>query len=171
MNLLGRDTRPSKSSQCFTTAMMTFMTVASSLVLDLATYILSLAVYRLYFSPLANFPGPRVAALSWWDEAYYSIFLRGQHAFRLDELHDRYGEATLLSKLASEVDIVLGSIVRITPEEVHIKDSSFWEDVFVRRPKASKDPSLVARFGNTRSTFSTMDAAWHKRLRAPLNPL
>lgn len=133
---------------------MAVLTIATWLALLSLAYISILIIYRLYLSPLAKFPGPKIAAVSWFDEAYYSIFLKGRYAFRIDELHDRYGP-----------------IVRITPHEVHIKDSSFWEEVFVRRPKADREPSLIARFGGTLSSFTVADAAWHKRLRAPLNPL
>lgn len=59
--------------------------------LSVAAYIVGLALYRLYFSPLAKFPGPKLAALSKWYEAYYEIYLQGQFSFHLDELHERYG--------------------------------------------------------------------------------
>ena len=61
----------------------------------LAGYIIALASYRLYFSPLAKFPGPKLAALSKWYEAYYEIVLKGQFTFHIDELHERYGMETI----------------------------------------------------------------------------
>ena len=55
---------------------------------------IGLAVYRLYFHPLAGFPGPRLAAVSTVYEAYYDIVLQGQYWKKVSSLHDQYGETT-----------------------------------------------------------------------------
>lgn len=54
-------------------------------------YLLSLAVNRLYLSPIAKFPGPKAAALSRWYEFYYEVILKGQYSSRIDEMHRQYG--------------------------------------------------------------------------------
>lgn len=56
------------------------------------TYLCSLAIYRLYFSPIAKFPGPKLAALSRWYEFYYEVILRGQFTFHISALHKKYGK-------------------------------------------------------------------------------
>lgn len=57
--------------------------------LCLAIYVLSTAVYRLYFHPLANKPGPFWARLStipsWWHT------LRGDRHVWLHSLQEKYG--------------------------------------------------------------------------------
>ncbi len=68
------------------------MAIITTALLILVAYITSVAVYRLYFSPLAKFPGPKLAAISKWYEAYYEIVKKGQFTFKIDELHARYGE-------------------------------------------------------------------------------
>ncbi|KAI7363553.1 hypothetical protein KC336_g21567, partial [Hortaea werneckii] len=140
-------------------------------------YLLALAVHRLYLHPLANskIPGPRLGALTKFYEAYYEIFQRGKFAFKLDDLHERYGEFGLSSMGLWIVFLIVvawtGPIIRITPDEVHIKDSSFWDELFVKHPKTSRYSSTASRFGNDDSMFSVADAGYHRMLRAPLNPL
>jgi hypothetical protein len=130
---------------------MAYITVA---VLLLAAYILSTAVYRLYFHPLAKFPGPKLAALTKWTEAYYEIVKKGQFTFKIDEWHDRYGP-----------------IVRVTPDEVHIRDSEFWDTLFVKYPKSDRYEWTSPRFGCPQSVFTTSDSNLHKMRRGALSGL
>ncbi|RDW94968.1 trichodiene oxygenase [Coleophoma crateriformis] len=82
-------------------------------IITLVAYTLSLTIYRLYFSPLAKFPGPKLAAATWWYEFYYDVVLRGQYIFHIKELHERYGP-----------------IIRISPYEIHIYTPSFYDEVY-----------------------------------------
>lgn len=61
--------------------------------MTLAVCLLSLAIYRLYLHPLARFPGPKLAAVTRWYEAYYDVILDGQYTFKIAELHRKYGKA------------------------------------------------------------------------------
>ncbi|KAI7281198.1 hypothetical protein KC343_g935 [Hortaea werneckii] len=146
-------------------------------VATLLFYLFTLAIYRLYLSPLAKsrIPGPRLGAVTKFYEAYYEIVRRGRFAFKLDDLHELYGKSgnPTGDELVDRFLIVVawaGPIIRITPDEVHIKDSFFWDELFVKRPKASRYSSTASRFGNDDSMFSVADAGYHRMLRAPLNP-
>lgn len=67
--------------------------------LTFSVYCIFSAVYRLYSSPLAKFPGPKLAALTLWYEFYYDVIKRGRYTWKIAELHERYG--LLLSLSAS----------------------------------------------------------------------
>ena len=57
----------------------------------LVLYLVSLAIHRLYFSPIAKFPGPKLAALTLWYEFYHDVVRGGQYGRRIAELHEVYG--------------------------------------------------------------------------------
>lgn len=67
-------------------------------------YITTKTIYRVYFHPLASFPGPKLAASTSLWHAYYDIFTPGLIK-RLPELHKKYGP-----------------IIRIQPNELHMAD-------------------------------------------------
>lgn len=48
-------------------------------------------IYRLYFHPLAKFPGPKLAALTLWYETYYDVWQRGKYVYKIEEMHKKYG--------------------------------------------------------------------------------
>ena len=54
-------------------------------------YLIIVGVYRIYFHPLAKFPGPKIAALTKWYEFYHDIVHKGCFLWKLQELHDHYG--------------------------------------------------------------------------------
>ncbi|CAG8956484.1 hypothetical protein HYFRA_00003870 [Hymenoscyphus fraxineus] len=82
------------------------------------------AFRRLYFHPLAHIPGPKLAALTWWYEFYFDGIKGGKYVFKIQELHKKYGP-----------------IIRVTPDEIHVNDVGFLDDVYapstVRRDKYS----------------------------------
>ena len=67
--------------------------LAALCVAALLIYVIALGFYRLYLSPLAKFPGPRLAALTQWVEAYYELFKGdgGQFLFEYAKWHEQYG--------------------------------------------------------------------------------
>lgn len=61
----------------------------------LLLYLLSLAFYRLFFHPLARFPGPRIAAVTRYYELYYDVLKGGMYVWKIKDLHERYGKGVL----------------------------------------------------------------------------
>lgn len=60
------------------------------------SYLIALAIYRLYLSPLSKFPGPKLAAFTKWYEFYYDVVLQGQFTFQIEKMHKNYGTARQL---------------------------------------------------------------------------
>ncbi|CAG8887140.1 unnamed protein product [Penicillium nalgiovense] len=110
-------------------------------------------IYRLYFSPLAKFPGPRLAAATSLYEFYFDIIRGGQFMFELNRLHDKYGP-----------------ILRINPHELHIKDPSYYDTVY-GGPLNKRDrlPSFT-QTGLPLSTFQTAPHGLHRERRKLLSP-
>ncbi|KAH7115315.1 cytochrome P450 [Dendryphion nanum] len=120
------------------------------------TYAICLAVYRLFLCPVSQFPGPRLAALTFWYEFFYDVVLRGRYTWKIKELHEKYGP-----------------IIRINPEELHISDPSFYDDVYVNYATRPTDKWYwsARQFGTYQDTVSTVDHRIHRHRRAALNPL
>ncbi|SPO05572.1 related to cytochrome P450 CYP3/CYP5/CYP6/CYP9 subfamilies [Cephalotrichum gorgonifer] len=119
-----------------------------------ATYLGSLAVYRLYFSPLAKFPGPKLAALSNWYEFYYDVIREGDFTWQIKKLHEKYGP-----------------IVRITPTELHIDDPEYYHELYARGSgRRDKYHYFSGRFGYASDTFSTVGHDLHRNRRKAISP-
>ncbi|KAL2425367.1 Cytochrome P450 monooxygenase sdnE [Exophiala dermatitidis] len=126
----------------------------TSLLVAYITYLAGLVVYRLYFHPLAKFPGPKYAAISRWHEFYYEVVKKGQFTFKVQELHRKYGP-----------------IVRIVPDEIHIQDSQFYDTLYTKAGRVDKYDWMAGRFGCDTSVFTTGPDELHRIRRGALNPL
>jgi hypothetical protein len=80
----------------------------SALILSslLAAYVVSKALYRLFFHPLATFPGPKLAALTYKYELYFDGIQTGQYNTEISRMHQQYG--------------TLGDKLDITPTKIDI---------------------------------------------------
>ncbi|KAL4804399.1 cytochrome P450 [Aspergillus unguis] len=116
-------------------------------------YGLALLVYRLWFSPLAKFPGPKIAAATVWYENYHDAIRWGQYAFEIEKMHKKYGP-----------------IVRISPHELHVNDPDFYEVLYSRNSPRNKYDYFTQQFGLPRSAFATVDHYHHRLLRSNMNP-
>ncbi|KAM3559472.1 hypothetical protein ARSEF4850_004104 [Beauveria asiatica] len=119
-----------------------------------ALWLITVVLYRLTLHPLARVPGPVLAAATGAYEAYFQLIQDGggRYWVEIDRLHDIYGP-----------------IVRISPWEVHIKDSN-WNDVNKLSSKAAKPRWSYKSFGNTASTATTEQDHLHRMHRQAVQP-
>ena len=69
-------------------------------------YCCGVMVYRLYLSPLAKFPGPKLAAITTWYETYFELFkgIGGQYTFQIEKMHKQYGTLGLVLSTSWAID-------------------------------------------------------------------
>lgn len=70
---------------------MTSLTIHLLMTTAVLVWLSSLIIYRLYLSPLSQFPGPKLAALTGWYEAYFDLLKRGRYWVEIERMHEIYG--------------------------------------------------------------------------------
>ncbi|ROW10899.1 hypothetical protein VPNG_05365 [Cytospora leucostoma] len=105
----------------------------------------TLLFYRRFLHPLARFPGPRLAAISRWYEAYYDLVKGGQYTREIVEMHEKYGP-----------------IIRISPHELHVMDPAFFEKLYRQEGHWDKPAWNYDAFGAKSSTIFCTGHAIHK---------
>ena len=58
----------------------------------LTIYIIGLYVYRIYFSSLSKFPGPKLAAATLFYEGFFDLKKDGAYPWRIRDMHAKYGK-------------------------------------------------------------------------------
>ncbi|KAF7436238.1 hypothetical protein PC9H_003067 [Pleurotus ostreatus] len=129
-------------------------TASLSLAGTLAVYYCAAIIWNLYFHPLRHFPGPWLAAATWWYTTWFEVFLNGGMVDHLQTLHKRYGP-----------------VVRIAPNELHFNGPRFYADIYVNGSKFRKDPKLYTTFHEDESSFCFIDPQDAKSRREIMNPL
>ncbi|KAJ5656104.1 Cytochrome P450 [Penicillium longicatenatum] len=121
--------------------------IAAALLILLAIHT---ALYRLYAHPLSRFPGPKLAAVTSLYEFYYDVVKSGMYLWEIERMHEKYGP-----------------IVRISPRELHIKDSHYYEDIHASGSrKRNRDPKYAVAFGAPYSLVGTIDHDHHRLRRS-----
>ncbi|KAL0059268.1 hypothetical protein AAF712_013992 [Marasmius tenuissimus] len=90
------------------------MHTIAALCLGYLATITTQAVYRVFFHPLRKFPGPRTAAATFYYRAYFDVVKDGGWTKHMVELHERYG-----------------SVVRVSPSELHFSDPKAFDDIYI----------------------------------------
>ncbi|KAF4454251.1 hypothetical protein F53441_3251 [Fusarium austroafricanum] len=102
-------------------------------------------IYRLFFHPLANFPGPKLAACS--ELWYLRVWISGRYFLQMDEVHRKYGDVVRIAtnELSFRSPVALRDIYNHTSKdrEVFLKSDTFYTaHPSVTRPDivTTKDP-------------------------------
>ncbi|KAI1132548.1 putative cytochrome P450 [Nemania abortiva] len=106
-----------------------FKAALCGLVGSMILYRVCTIIYRIFFSDLAKFPGPKLAAATSWYEAYFDIRY-ANFPDVLQKWHDKYGP-----------------IIRINPWELSIRDAEFFNELYVPAGKRRTESISQSRIG------------------------
>lgn len=145
--------------------------------LFLVAWLLSVVIYRLFLHPLAKVPGPSSAALTRLYLFYFNTVKGGTLYLQIEKLHEIYGMSGFLFSFSSvspesmmtEANGNVGPIVRIAPNEIHLKDPENYDKIYTIGSKFDKDPVFYSALGAD-NTFAISSNVIHRKRRAPLNP-
>ncbi|KAI1292699.1 cytochrome P450 [Xylaria venustula] len=131
-----------------------YTTIATLVVAYIGRYVF-IIIYRLYLSPLAPFPGSKLAAATGWYEFYYDYWLNGQYIFEIERMHKKYGP-----------------IIRVTPDELSINDADFYNEIYVTesRRRTNNYDIFCKGIDFDGSHLLTTDHSLHRKRRKPLEP-
>ena len=71
--------------------MLSLPCAVTVLLFSIPGYIAAIVVYRLWLCPVAKFPGPWLAKVTFWYEGWYDIVRQGRYTWKIMELHEKYG--------------------------------------------------------------------------------
>ena len=144
---------PLNSDQALVRSVLSLKWIGLVGVLFTVGYVFFRAIYNLYFSPLAKYPGPKLAAITrlWW----LRVQLSGKFPLVVHDLHLKYGE-----------------IVRIAPDELSFTGGAAWKDIYGFRnglPENRKDPAENTDANPRYPTIINANRNDHGRLRKLLS--
>ncbi|POR37823.1 Trichodiene oxygenase [Tolypocladium paradoxum] len=127
---------------------------ACAALLLVISYLVCKCTYNLYFHPLSNFPGYKVAALGFYYEFYHDVIKDGTYLWRIEEMHRKHGP-----------------IVRINADELHVHDPDFYSNIYAGSSRrVDKHPAAVAAYTVPTAGLATVDHDLHRLRRGILSP-
>jgi hypothetical protein len=152
-----------------------YLKLAALLALASSGGLACLILYRLFFHPLSKIPGPKLAAISRLYDFYYDCIRGGKFVFKIEELHKQYGESETEVLAASHKPPpcssahLVGPIVRIGPNEVHIHDPEFFDEFYNVTSRLDKDGWYYAFVGSKDAGFGTANVDLHRARRKAMS--
>lgn len=117
-------------------------------------YLCYVATYRIFWHPLAKYPGPLLAKLTGFYMVWHAVC--GRNTFVRHSLHQKYGQ-----------------VVRVGPDELSFSDLSSIKDIYGQSSQLCLKASVFYRgftITGTESVFSSLDRHVHSRMRRLLAP-
>ncbi|KAI1661842.1 cytochrome P450 [Daldinia decipiens] len=124
-----------------------FVTVTAALA---SIYVVGLVIYRLFFHPLAKYPGPVIAKITDAYQLYHAW--KGDRHLEFWRLHEKYGK-----------------VVRFGPNSVSFNSNTALKDIYGFKSNVRKAEFYDAFVHPASNTHNTRDKALHARKRRVLS--
>ncbi|KAI6083178.1 cytochrome P450 [Hypoxylon rubiginosum] len=124
--------------------------IASGITASILLYVAGLVVYRVFFHPLAKYPGPFIAKITDAYQLYHAW--KGDRHLEFWRLHERYGK-----------------IVRFGPNSVSFNSNTALKDIYGFKSNVRKAEFYDAFVHPAPNTHNTRDKALHARKRRVLS--
>ncbi|KAI1763248.1 cytochrome P450 [Hypoxylon sp. FL1150] len=125
-------------------------TLASGIAISVLVYVIGLVVYRLFFHPLAKYPGPFIAKITDAYQLYHAW--KGDRHLEFWRLHERYGK-----------------VVRFGPNSVSFNSNTALKDIYGFKSNVRKAEFYDAFVHPAPNTHNTRDKGLHARKRRVLS--
>lgn len=96
--------------------------------IQIILHLTSKVLWRLYFSPLSKYPGPKLFAATSLVNTYY-VF-KATRVYKVAELHNKYGPVSSPRTCTSTRQLIRTQVVRIGPNELSYVDERVWKDIY-----------------------------------------
>jgi len=133
---------------------LTATSVIQLLAITFTVWSIAVGIYRVFFHPLAKIPGPKLAGLTYLYRFKYNVLDHGKFYLQIEKLHQKYGP-----------------VVRITPNEIHLSDSSNHDKIHHIGSKFYKDDEFYRCLGLETAAVVTPSNELHRIRRGRLAPM
>jgi cytochrome P450 len=135
--------------------LQTIITIAVPDQAQIVAYVVSKAIYNLYFHPLRDYPGPNLRAVTRLPHAYWQF--KGKYVPATLKLHEKYGP-----------------IVRVAPNELSYTHPDAWKTIYGNQPAGTepfiKNPKIYNVAANGVAAIIAANEQDHHRIRKALSP-
>ncbi|KAF5348717.1 hypothetical protein D9758_006751 [Tetrapyrgos nigripes] len=145
------EVHPLNGAPLSSTNMYSYPTI---LLTSLSAWVLTIIAYRLLFSPLRKFPGPLLAAVTYFYEGYFDLVGNGSFLSHIEHLHAQYGP-----------------VIRVGPNTLHFSNPEAYADIYTQGTFNKSRRLYDCFFHAYESSVAFLEPEKSRLRRNLLNPL
>ena len=146
-----------------------FALITGLSLLAILSYMLCEVLYRLCFSPVAKFPGPKIAAATLWYEFYFDVIKCRSYVWDVESMHKDYGTLRCMPPTMRHLSTSPDPIVRTNAYNLHVSNHASQATLYpTMTNNIEKCDRSAGMFGSNDTTFGTANHNIHQIRRNAL---